>query len=211
MVAENYRFLPAVARTKQLIGEGELGELRLIQIQNEGYQPPSGWRTSLDSVGGGVFIDGGIHGVDILVNIGGLPDKVFALQPPKVHTESEGEDGIVMVAQLPGGGVGLMNHSTATPASESRQKVTITFARGVVSFDPFGVELTVKTRDGERTEALEAGRPAALRAMLREFRDCIGENRESAMSGPEGIRDLAVVLAAYRSVASSREVGVERL
>jgi predicted dehydrogenase len=209
MVAENYRFLPAVARTRELMDEGELGELRLIQIYNEGIQTTSGWRTSLDSVGGGVFIDGGIHGVDILVNIGGLPDSVFALQPPKVNMQSEGEDGMVMVAKLPDGGVGLINYSAATAASESRQGVEVTFSKGVVRFDPFGVDLTVSTRDGERTEALEDGRSGALRAMLREFRDSIVESREPAMSARDGLRDLAVVLAAYRSVATSEEVGVE--
>jgi predicted dehydrogenase len=210
MVAENYRFLPAVARTRELMDEGELGELRLIQIYNEGFQTTSGWRTSLDSVGGGVFIDGGIHGIDILVNIGGLPDSVFALQPPKVNIQSEGEDGMVMVAKLPEGGVGLINYSAATASNESRQEVAVTFSKGVVRFDPFGVDLTVNTRDGKRTEALEDGRTAALRAMLREFRDCIVENREPAMSARDGLRDLAVVLAAYRSVATSEEVGVDR-
>jgi predicted dehydrogenase len=210
MVAENYRFLPAVARTKQLMGEGVLGKLRLIQIYNEGYHTTSGWRTSLDNSGGGVLIDGGIHEIDILVNIGGLPDKVFALQPPKVHTQIEGEDGIVMVAQLPGGGVGLMSHSTATPTSEPRRKVTVTFSRGEISFDPFGTELSRSTPDGVTMEELEDGRSAALRAMIREFRDCIVENRESAMSGREGLRDLSVVLAAYRSVASKKEVDVEQ-
>ena len=42
MVAENYRFLPMVERSRQLIEGGALGNLRLIQIQAEGSFPVDG-------------------------------------------------------------------------------------------------------------------------------------------------------------------------
>ncbi len=35
--------------------------------------------------------------------------------------------------------------------------------------------------------------------MVREFRQAIVDDRDPAMSGEEGLRDLEIVLAAYRS------------
>ena len=46
--------------------------------------------------------------------------------------------------------------------------------------------------------------------MVREFRDCIVENRELIMSGPEALNDLAVVLAAYQSAEHRMPVDVRK-
>ena len=42
--------------------------------------------------------------------------------------------------------------------------------------------------------------------MLKEFRDSIVEDRQPEMSGEEGLKDLIVVLGAYRSADEKREV-----
>ena len=198
MVAENYRFLPTVSHCKQLIESGAIGKLRLIQIQAEGYGAPTGWRASATVSGGGVFIDGGIHYVDALVNIGGYPERVYALKPPQVYGEVEGEDGIVVTLSLPGGAVGLINHSRGTAKTEPQVSVQVTGTSGQLSFEPFGDEVTVDGADERRTIKLhEGGR--GVKSMIREFRSCIEQDREPLMSGEEGIKDLAVVLGAYWS------------
>ena len=46
------------------------------------------------------------------------------------------------------------------------------------------------------------------RGMIKEFQNCITHNRESSMSGHEGLVDLSVVLAAYRSVQDGNAVKV---
>jgi predicted dehydrogenase len=42
--------------------------------------------------------------------------------------------------------------------------------------------------------------------MVREFRECIQQERPPLTDGEEGIKDLAIVLAAYRSAAERRHV-----
>ena len=207
MVAENYRFLTTVGRCKQLMAQGVIGDLRLLQIQAEGYLKPTGWRASATFMGGGALIDGGIHYVDVLVNLGGFPEGIYATAPPRAFPDSEAEDGMVITLQLPGGAVGLINYSSGTAASRGRQWISVTGNRGQLSFEPFGSVVTLDTADGERTIELQEGGRGS-RAMIREFRDCVVEGREPAMSGEEGLRDLAVVLGAYRSAELKSEVSV---
>ncbi len=207
MVAENYRFLPAVQKCKDILKQGFIGNPRLIQIQAESYRAATNWRTSAEITGGGTFIGGGIHFVDVLVNLGGFPHQVYAAMPPQVFRNADGEDGMVLIAQLPGGGVGLINFSRATASSKESQWINVTGTEGFLSFTPYGREMFIDTHDVRRTIRLPEAR-RGVRPMLREFRDSITENRESLMSGTEGLQDLAVVLGAYESAKQGREVSL---
>ena len=204
MVAENYRFLPTVDKSREIIGQGAIGDLRLIQVQVEGFRTPTKWRTSADLTGGGVFIDGGIHFVDILYNIAGFPQRVYAARPPQVHRESEGEDGLVVTAVFSSGAIGLINFSRATTGEESGW-VKITGTKGQIAFAPNDSRLTIETPPVRRTVNLPPAR-RGVRGMVREFRQAIREEREPVMSGEEGLRDLEIVLAAYRSAEKGEAV-----
>ena len=208
MVAENYRFIPAVSRCKELIGQNAIGDLRMVQIQDEGYSQTTGWRTDIEARGGGAFIDGGIHSVDLLVNIGGFPHSVSAARPPQAFSHLEGEDGLFVMCRLPGDGVGLVNYSEGTPITHRRRAVHVTGTDGELSFVPIDSDLTVETPQGRRSEIMpEAG--ATVRAMMTEFKSSVFDDREPLMSGREGLKDLVVVLGAYRSAREGREVALE--
>ncbi len=207
MVAENYRFLPTVDRCKQLVSQGRIGELRMIQIQNEWYDEPKGWRANATLSGGGGFIDGGIHAVDMLMNLGGVPDRVYSTAPRQIFRHAEVEDGLVMVCRLPNGCLGLINHSIGTPVTKYGYWVNVTGTKGQLRFDPHGSEMTLDTLDSQHTERLPEVR-SSIQIMLQEFRDSIIEDREPTMSGREGLKDLAVVLAAYESAKRREEVSL---
>ena len=207
MVAENFRFLPAVQRVKEMIEGGAIGSVRLVQIQREGYARLGGWRTSAEFAGGGALMDGGIHYVDILLHLAGFPERVYAAKPPQVFSQMEAEDGMIVTAHLPGGTVGVLNYSIGTPTKGWDQWVNVTGTTGRISFVPDGTELVVQTLEARSTVELpKAGR--GVPAMVREFCSSIMEDREPAMSGEEGLRDLAFVLAAYESADLREEVSL---
>ena len=206
MVAENYRFVPTIDKCKELIEQGEIGDIRLIQVQREMYGQLSEWRLDVALVGGGIFVDAGIHDVDALLNIGGFPHSVYAARP--AQRVGEGEDAIVVTALLPGGAVGLIYYSSATPIKGQRNFLHVTGSKGELRFQPFGSEVVLETLDGRRSFQLPEAR-MGVRGMVREFRAAIREGREPVMSGEEGLKDLAVVLAAYESAESGRAVSVE--
>ena len=200
MVAENFRFLPLVDKCKEMIAQGVIGDLRLVQVFHEGYDAGAiEWRTSVARNGGGRFIDGGVHFVDIMLNVAGFPESVYAvIESPRVLPDHEGEDGIITTACLPKGVTGLVHYFGGTPVSEPFDWVKVTGSTGVLSFHPNASEMTLETREDKRTISVEPAR-RGVRGMVREFRDSIVAEREPIMSGREALNDLAVVLAAYRS------------
>jgi len=209
MVAENYRFLPGVARCKELIRQGAIGQIRILQLEYSTSDEvgPYPWRLSAERCGGGTFIDGGIHCVDILVNVGGFPETVYASKPIRVLPEIEEEDSLVLMTRLPGGAIGTVIFSSATPVSEWRRRMHVTGTTGEIRFDQMNSEIHVAAGETSRVESVPAARQA-YRSMFMEFKDSVAEDREPLMSGQEAINDLAVVLAAYESADTGMQVPV---
>ena len=198
MVAENIRFLAQVRRCKELVERGAIGNLRLIQLQEEYPFSPGGWRSDRDRNGGGVFIDGGIHKVHLLRYLAGEPETIFAAELPKAMAGFEGEDGLIVIARWTTGAVGLINHSWTAAAQPPPPSVTVSGSEGRIYFEVGSRRLSLYRGEGEETWQLDT-EGSGLAAMVREFRDSIRQQREPEVSGAEGLRDLELTLAAYES------------
>ena len=208
MVAENYRFMAVVRRAKELIDSGALGELRMIQMQEETDFRPGGWRVSREQNGGGVLIDGGIHKIDILNYLAGRPVDVYATALPKVLDQLEGEDGVAVLTRSRSGTVGLINHSWAKVGGKGPKWVTVSGAKARISFDLAGTQITIN--DGLKERTLEAaGDRHGLVPMVLEFRDSIRQGREPETSGSVGLEDLEITLKAYESMESGHVVSLD--
>ena len=203
MVAENHRFLPTVVRAKELLDSGVIGDLRAVNMICDWFGDTGGWRNSLETAGGGSFLDAGIHYADTLVLLGGMPEALYAAAPPRVLGK-EGEDGISIVAHLPGGAVASIVFSNGTRRSDERLEIVVAGTEETLVFGPFGDAIERQSLEGARMEPVTG--PGGSSAMLMEFRASILEDREPAMSADEGIADLRVVLAAYRSVETRAPV-----
>jgi predicted dehydrogenase len=71
-VGFNYRFLPSVRDLMSAIADGELGELRSIDMLiGHGGHPASaeGWKLDPTRAGGGVLLDPGVHLLDLLMQL----------------------------------------------------------------------------------------------------------------------------------------------
>ena len=200
MVAENCRFMPPVQKARELINEGAIGTLRFIQIQEETNFMVESWRTNYEMMGGGVLIDGGIHSVDILIDLAGMPEEVCASSLPRSLHGLEGEDGIVFMARLKNGGAGLINHSWGISKRSWTKWVAVSGTRGRIYFEPGKLTMTLETDEGKSVFRFHQDRNG-IGNMVREFRDSILDDRPPAMSGEEGLKDLKVVLSAYESAA----------
>ena len=199
MVAENYRFMAAVSAAKELIEDGTIGSLRLVQLQEEGSFSPIEWRNDRELNGGGVLIDGGIHKVDILVYLAGMPEHIFATSLTRGQADTGGEDGVVVMTRSPDGVVGVINHSRTAAHLPEPPWVAVSGTRGRLYFEVGAPWLKIDDGGKERTMKFKKDYKGLV-PMVREFRDSIREHREPSMTGAAGIDDLSVVLKAYESI-----------
>ena len=199
MVAEGYRFMAVVRRAKELIEAGAIGHPRLIQLQEEGPFCPTGWRDNRELNGGGVFIDGGIHKVDILTYLAGRPHTVYATAPRREDPNLDAEDSLVVVTTSETGVVGVINHSSAKTQNLAPNWVSVLGTEGRLYFELSQSWLRLHDGRSERTLPCPGDRHGLL-TMVREFSDSIRQGRQPEMSGREGLEDLEVVIKAYQSM-----------
>ena len=207
MVAENYRFLPPVQEAKRLIDRGHVGQVRLIQLHEQFPFKPGGWRSRAELNGGGVLIDGGIHKLSAVAYLAGRPKEVYAHEVPPSQPGLEAEDGAVVITRDTDGTVGLINHSWSVVPPQPHSWASISGTEATLYFEPGKPWLKVTDAGSESTRPLE-DYGNGLVPMVREFRSSIREGRPPAMSGAGGLADLALVLAAYESMATGLPVSV---
>ena len=204
MTAENFRFMPALRWVRQTLDAGLLGDLREVHLIARGWRRHAGWRLT-PGAGGGALIDGGIHYVHALRWWGGEVRRVFALRPRQTIADMAGEDAVDLLAECDGGVVGFVANSLAAPGLSRFQWSSVTGTSATCFVDNRGRVVLVRGRDGLRLRLFRRD-TRGHEAMLRVFDDAMTTGRVREMDGAEGRRDLAVVLAAYRSIEEGRPV-----
>jgi len=195
MVAENYHFKPAVRVLRQHIERGDVGQVLFVELNRAGRQRPTGW----------ALLEGGVHWVNYLCRLGGAVREVCAARPevdrPLV---APFEDGLEVLVRFQGGAVGKLLHAwsvTNRLAGLGLSKIYGT--EGNITFESNGLFALVT---GRRTRLRFPGVRDLMgyRAMLRHFIECVRARRQPEMSLTAARHDLAVVVAAYRSLESRR-------
>jgi UDP-N-acetyl-2-amino-2-deoxyglucuronate dehydrogenase len=200
MVAENARFMAAVQHCKALIERGCVGDLRAVQLHEETPFQPSQWRSRRALNGGGMLIDSGIHKVHLLRYFAGEPAHLYAAALPHALSQHEGEDGVVVMTRGASGVVGVIHQAWTSAQRPGPAWVMVSGTRGRLYFEMGASWLRLAQGSTERTWQL-ADDAKGLIPMVQAFRESIQMGQEPEMSGAEGLRDLAVVLKAYASMA----------
>ncbi len=205
MVAENYRFMPPVIAAKNKLERGELGKLRLVQLQEDFPFQPVEWRNNAEMNGGGVLIDGGIHKASLLAYLAGDPSEVYATEVPSAQPGLAAEDGGVAMLRYSGGMVAIINHSWSAGPHAPRPWVSLSGSAASAIFELGGDWIDTIDAAGRHRQQLGNDR-TGLAGMVREFRRSVQEGRPPAMTGDEGARDVALVAACYESMRTGAPV-----
>lgn len=208
MVAEQFHFMPAFRRVKNVLDSGRLGELRELHLIARGFGARGSWRFEAERMGGGALIDGGIHYVHNLRWWGGEVRRLMALRPPQTVTAMEGEDTIGFLAELEGGALGLLSNSLAAPGLSRLQWSTVTGTRATCFADNRGRFVAVRG-EGRARLSLFRRDTRGYEAMLAAFGHAMTRGLATEMGAAAGRADLAIVLAAYRSIAEQRVVDLD--
>ncbi|MFA7068144.1 MAG: Gfo/Idh/MocA family oxidoreductase [Acidaminococcaceae bacterium] len=90
-ISFEYRFVPAILRAKTMLDEGVLGKLVQFNCKYYGSEfvdpnRPISWQSTKEKAGGGVLYAMGTHALDLIRNMVGEVDRVFALKSTHFKT-----------------------------------------------------------------------------------------------------------------------------
>jgi predicted dehydrogenase len=226
MVAENMHYRPTLAAVWRRIQAGDLGTPLHLLAQTGGPRHPDGWVADRAQLGGGVFLDTGIHYVRAMRLLLGEPAQAAAFRPAQIRATS-GEDGLSVIFSQPGA---WQCHIVATWAASLGKLPDIVLAgsRGSFHLWPRAGYFDYYPIAPRRLTALAAYiRPHWLRARIvrpewqrvrtrlgrpddgyREemcaFLNAIAAREAGLASALAARRDLEIVLCAYRSLETGR-------
>ena len=196
LVAENYFYKPLARLLRQTINRGDLGDLRLIQLNALKRQTTGDWRDDPNLSGSGALFEGGIHWISLLANLGLTVTRVEASQAGN----RDGFDrSVVVTMEYEEGPVATLAYSWELPGVPKGVRWSACYGtEGTLHFETNGL---LAWQSGRRTRIALPGMRDLLgyRAMLADFLEAIRQNRAPAYTLALAERDLRLVEQAYSS------------
>jgi predicted dehydrogenase len=206
------RFLPFVARAREAVRGGRLGDLVGVVGGNRGRPPlpPSypAWITDPHEAGGGALIDHSVHVSDVMHHVTGLDVTEVSAEAGALLWGCGVDDLALVSLRFANGAVGSIDPSWSVPEGNPW------------SYDFYlrlvGTEGSLSVTDGAEAVHVVSSRgdrPAGSRqvsfaedaeaAMLDAFAASVraGAPQEPCATGADGVRALEIALAGYRSSA----------
>jgi predicted dehydrogenase len=213
--AEIMRTLPAAVDARKAIEAGQIGMLIGMQATYAHWQGgeylSTSWRYDPQITGGGQLLDGGIHYIDMLLQIGG-PIQSVSCAITRFRPELGGEDTAVLNARFTGGQLGTLFSSQAAGVWFPGASFVAFGTEGVLTIGgPHGA-LALHREDlpgGHRV--LIEQRDNMFSAMIGSYLDTIEGRIANPSPGELGRENLRVVLAAYESARLGREVALDEI
>ena len=215
----NQRTNPLYKKVKDLIADGELGELkRVIWIitdwyRSQSYYDQGGWRATWDGEGGGVLLNQNPHNLDLWQWMCGMPKRVKAQVYYGKHRRIEVEDDLYALVEYENGATGCYITTVGDAPGTNRLEIdgdqgklvvennALTFYRLRVSEPVFNKAYKGGLGKPEVWECKVPvqGTYTAHPGIINNFCDCILNGAPPIAPGVEGIRGLQISNAIHLS------------
>lgn len=180
----------------------EFGAVKIVE-SSMGFKigDPTQWRLRKALAGGGAMMDVGIYAIQAARYCTG--EEPIAVTAQEFKTDpvkfKEVDETIFWQMEFPSGAVS----NSITSYASNIERLYISAENGWLELRPaFGYgPIKGKTRNGDLN--LPIVNHQAMQ--LEDFASCLLENRESSVNGDEGLKDLKVIEAIYRSIASGKK------
>jgi predicted dehydrogenase len=199
----------------RLARSGEAGKVRYVRSEHGFVQGnPSAWRLKRALSGGGSLMDMGIYSLQAARYMTGEePVAVTARESTDRRDPrfTEVEDIIDWTLEFPSGAIA----SCQSMYSANQNHVLLMGDKGRIELEPAtrydGNHMWVG-RDGREREVLPPPGPAPTQfaGQLDHMAQCVATGREPIVSGEEGLRDMRIIEAIYRSAREGRTIRLGR-
>jgi myo-inositol 2-dehydrogenase / D-chiro-inositol 1-dehydrogenase len=213
-VGFNRRFDHNFRKVHELINEGKIGDPHIIKITSRDPAPPP---VEYVKVSGGMFLDMTIHDFDMARYLSGsevteVYTSAAVLVDPEIGKAGDVDTALITL-KFANGAIGVIDNSRKA-AYGYDQRVEVFGSKGcaAVSNDILN-SAVLSTEDGVFSEKpkyffLERYKDAFIDE-VKEFFDCILNDKEPSVSGIDGLKSVLIGLAAKKSYESGKPVRVE--
>ena len=189
---------------------GDIGKLRYFRSEHGfNFGNPNAWRLKKAMSGGGSLMDMGIYALNAARYMTGEePSALFAVdstdrRDPRFR---EVEDRIAFELEFPSGVLG----SCMSMYSANQNHILLMGDKGRIELEPAtgysGQRLWVGNgRDNEITPPPGPGK-TQWAGQLDHMAQCVRQDREPIVAGEEGLRDIRIIEAIYRSARERRRI-----
>jgi predicted dehydrogenase len=214
MIAYRKYFEPASLALKRLVSGGKLGRLKILHSSFTIFLPPGGkvprWHYDRALAGGGSLVDVGVYCINTVRWLTGKEPvearaSAWTLDPQRFR---EVEENIVFQLNFPGG---LVLQGSSSFGAAKSSFLHVHGEKGWAALDPayaYDEERRLFGQIGGRWFEKKYRIMDEFALELDAFADCIRRRREPEPSGEEGLRDVAVMQAIYRSARENRPVAI---
>jgi UDP-N-acetyl-2-amino-2-deoxyglucuronate dehydrogenase len=203
---------------KRAAAEGRFGRLALCSAylkwwRDQSYYDAVDWRGTWMLDGGGALMNQGIHAVDLLQWLAGMPSEVFAFSGLLAHERMEVEDTIAVALKYPNGALGVIEAATSCkPGFAMRIELCGDKGSAVLEDDRIVRWQFDEERPGDegirnaKSGGISGGSgdPGAIgfeghRVLIEDLVAAIREKRPPMIPGSEARSAVQLILAAYES------------
>jgi predicted dehydrogenase len=176
-VTHNYSAYPMVRHARQMVREGQLGEIRVVNVQyaqdwlaepiEQDGQKQAAWRTDPARAGGGAIGDIGSHAWQLADTMLGRPLEALAAQLSSFVPGRAVDDDVQVLLRYQGGARGMLWASQVAPGHGNDLRIGVYGSRGSVQWVQERPDELLWTPLGEPTRILKRGTASANAAAAR--------------------------------------------
>ncbi|MEW7847808.1 Gfo/Idh/MocA family oxidoreductase [Massilia aurea] len=212
MIGYRSRFEPHNVEAIRLARAGAIGTIRYFRSEH-GFVAgdANSWRMKKAQSGGGSLMDIGIYALQAArYATGEEPLAVFAKETTNRSDPRfrEVEDMIDFQLEFPSGAIG----SCMSMYSANRNQFLLMGEKGRIELEPAtaysGQRMWVGAERSDKTEVKPPPGPYANQwvGQLDHMAQCVLQNREPLVPGEEGLRDMRIIEAVYRSAREQKRI-----
>lgn len=212
---------------KAAVEAGRFGKLSLSSAyikwwRSDEYYTSSKWKGTWEMDGGGALMNQGIHAVDLLQWLVGLPKRVAAFSATRAHPMIQTEDTLSATLQFPDGSLGVIEAATSSyPGSDLRVELTGDRGSAALVNDKIVRWDFAESLPGDEEVINEGGGkigggtsdPKAIsveghRRLVEDLARAIRDGKQPMIPGAEARRAVSLVVGCYESARTGKVVEI---